>query len=141
MRPRVVHAILLLLTLTALAVCWSGLPMIWDGAYQFAATVWFQEPYVYLTRFHTWALWQPLVVLGRHTEDFTLLSCAFGLPFCLAPAVSLGASCRTRSTGLSLESATGLPAATSTTTPTRWRAPKGTTTRSPTATGIASSIR
>ena len=92
MRPRVVHAILFLLTLTALAVCWSGLPMIWDGAYQFAATLYFQEPYVYLTRFHTWALWQPLVLLSRHTENFTLLTCAFGLPFCLAPALSLGMS-------------------------------------------------
>ena len=92
MRPRVIHAILFLLTLTAFAVCWSGLPMIWDGAYQFAATVYFQEPYVYLTRFHTWALWQPLVVLSRHTEDFTLLTCALGLPFCLAPAVSLATS-------------------------------------------------
>ena len=92
MRPRVVHVLLFLLTLTALAVCWSGLPMIWDGAYQFAATVYFQEPYVYLTRFHTWALWQPLMLLSRHTEDFALLSFAFGLPFCLAPALSLAAS-------------------------------------------------
>lgn len=90
--PRVIHFILVLLAFTALFVCWCGLPLIWDGAYQFAATLHARQPYVYLTRFHTAVLWQPLVWLSRVTDDLRLLTLAFGLPFCAAPFVSLAVS-------------------------------------------------
>ena len=39
--------------------------MVYDGAYQFAFTLIWQKPYVYLTRFHTWLLWYPLVWLSQ----------------------------------------------------------------------------
>jgi hypothetical protein len=78
-----------ILTATAVWACWCGAPLIYDGAYQFAFTLIWQKPYVYLTRFHTWLLWYPLVWLSHRTENLTALTFAYGLPFLLAPLVGL----------------------------------------------------
>jgi hypothetical protein len=92
MRSRFVYGIAALLTLTGVYSCWCGTPMIWDGAYQLSYTLVQQKPYVYLTRFHTWFLWWPVVWASHYTSDLKLLSMAYGLPFLLAPVVGLLAS-------------------------------------------------
>jgi hypothetical protein len=78
-----------LLIAAAITACASGLPLVWDGAYQLAASLVEQKPYFYQTRFHSWLLWWPVVVLSRATDNLTALTFAFGLPFIAAPAVSL----------------------------------------------------
>ena len=78
-----------LLLAAAVFACACGLPLIWDGAYQLAASLAAGEPFVYQTRFHTWFLWWPCVLLGRVTDDVTALTFAYGLPFIAAPAASL----------------------------------------------------
>ena len=75
--------------------------MIWDGAYQFNATLIMQRPYFYLTRFHTFFLWWPTVWASRVTTNMTLLETIYGLPFLPgagggAPVVSGGWSISTR---------------------------------------------
>lgn len=67
-------------------------PMIWDGAYQFAFSLIRQKPYFYLTRFHSYILWTPMVWLSHVTTNLTVLKLAYGLPFTLAPAFSVLAS-------------------------------------------------
>ena len=78
-----------ILTLAAGYACWCGAPLIWDGAYQLNFSLIVQHPYVYRTRFHTFFLWQPVVLLSHYTSNRTALCMAFGLPFLLAPVVGL----------------------------------------------------
>lgn len=82
---RYVHAIAAILGLTAAFACWCRAPLIWDGAYQFDMTLALQQPYVYLTRFHTWFLWWPTVWASHCTNNVAVLQTLFGLPFLLAP--------------------------------------------------------
>lgn len=81
-----------LLALTGVFTCCCDTPMIWDGAYQFCFSLIKQRPYFYLTRFHSYVLWLPMVYLSRFTDNITALKLAYGLPFTLAPAFSLCAS-------------------------------------------------
>jgi len=89
MRQQTVFAVLVLFTASALIACAAQLPLIWDGGYQLAATLVEQRPYFYLTRFHSWLLWWPTVWLSRVTESPTALVFAYGLPFLLAPSISI----------------------------------------------------
>ena len=81
-----------LLALTGIFACLCDAPMIWDGSYQFAFSLIKQRPYFYLTRFHSYVLWLPMVWLSHFTDNLTLLKFAYGLPFTLAPAFSVLAS-------------------------------------------------
>lgn len=77
------------LAVTAGYSLWCGTPLIYDGAYQFAWTLVSGEPYQYLTRFHTWILWRPVVIAAHFTDSPRTLLAIFGAPFLLAPAFSL----------------------------------------------------
>jgi hypothetical protein len=92
MPARHVYAVVALLVLTAAYACWCRSPLIWDGAYQFNATLIMQRPYFYLTRFHTFFLWWPTVWASRFTSNVTVLQTVYGLPFLLVPAFSVLAS-------------------------------------------------
>jgi hypothetical protein len=88
-----------LVALTGLFACFTTLPLIWDGAYQFASTLQHGKPHVYTGawprvyqgRFHTWLLWWPVVWAGRLTDSPFVLQAIYGMPFLLAPAASLAA--------------------------------------------------
>nr|MDQ6940047.1 hypothetical protein [Verrucomicrobiota bacterium] len=84
-----VRVVALLTLLTAFVLCWFNAPLIWDGSYQLCRTLIDQRPFFYYTRFHSYPLWWPVVWLSRVTDNLHALIFAFGLPFCLAPAVSL----------------------------------------------------
>jgi hypothetical protein len=86
---RFVWAIALIVTLTAVYSAWCGTPMLYDGASQFAGTVYWQKPFVYLSRFHTYFLWQPVVWLSNVTENVNALVMTYGMPFLMAPVVGL----------------------------------------------------
>jgi hypothetical protein len=86
---RLTMAAVALLALTGIFACWCDAPMIWDGAYQFCFSLIKQQPYFYLTRFHSYVLWLPMVYLSRFTDNLTLLKFAYVLPFTLAPAFSV----------------------------------------------------
>jgi len=77
---------------TGIYAAWCWTPMLWDGSYQFAATLQAGKPYAYLSRFHTHILWRPVVWLMPFTDNVRLLQAVYGLPFLLAPAVGLGCS-------------------------------------------------
>ena len=81
-----------LLIAAAVVACWSTLPLIWDGGYQMSVSLISQEPYAFLSRFHSRILWAPLVWLSQHTDNVMALIFAYGLPFLLAPAVSVALS-------------------------------------------------
>lgn len=81
-----------LLMAAALVACWSTLPLIWDGGYQMSVSLISQEPYAFLSRFHSRVLWAPLVWLSQSTDNVMALIFAYGLPFLLAPAVSVAVS-------------------------------------------------
>ena len=86
---RFIGAIALILTLTAVYSCWCTTPLIYDGSSQFAATLYWQRPFAYLSRFHTLLLWQPVVWLSRLTDNTYALVMVYGLPFLLAPVIGL----------------------------------------------------
>jgi hypothetical protein len=88
-RGRFVYAVAALLTAAAFHTCWRGTPLIWDGAYQLCWTLQEQHAYSYLTRFHSWLVWQPTVWLSHFTQNPTALMVTYGLPFVLAPVVGL----------------------------------------------------
>ena len=102
-----------LLAFTGLLACFATLPLIWDGAYQFANTLQHGRPHVYVGswqhdyqgRFHTWFLWWPVVWASKFTDHALTLQAIYGMPFLLAPAFSL-ATCwwmvRKQSPGLML---------------------------------------
>jgi hypothetical protein len=101
------------LALTGIFTCFCDTPMIWDGSYQFCFSLIKQRPYFYLTRFHSYLLWLPMVWLSHFTDNLTILKFAYGLPFTLAPAFSVGASwwiVRERSPGLILWAIFGVAA-------------------------------
>src|SRR5579863_1498219 len=89
---RITYLSAALLALTGIFTCCCDTPMIWDGAYQFCFSLIKQRPYFYLTRFHSYVLWLPMVYLSHFTDNLTVLKLAYGLPFTLAPAFSLLAS-------------------------------------------------
>jgi hypothetical protein len=89
MTRRETFLITFLLAAAAVLACWSTLPLIWDGGYQMSYSLISQKPYYYLTRFHSYFLWTPLVWLSQWTDNVTALIMAYGLPFLLAPAVSV----------------------------------------------------
>lgn len=92
MSGRWVWSIVAVLALTAGYVCWCELPLVWDGAFQLSVTLLRQQPFVYLTRFHTLILWQPTVWLSRVTDNPFWLQAVYGFPFIIAPAVSVAVS-------------------------------------------------
>src|SRR6185312_3489096 len=78
-----------ILAIAGVFTCCCDTPMLWDGSYQFCFTLIKQKPYFYLTRFHSYVLWLPLVWLSHLTSNLFLLKLAYGLPFTLAPAASV----------------------------------------------------
>ena len=86
---RWVYGAVLVLALAGIFTCACDTPMIWDGAYQFCFSLIQQKPYFYLTRFHSFILWGPMVALSHVTQNLTVLKMAYGLPFTLAPAFSV----------------------------------------------------
>lgn len=86
---RLAYGAAAILALAGLFTCWCDTPMIWDGAYQFCYSLRAQEPYKYLTRFHSYIVWMPMILLTHLTHNLTVLKWAFGLPFALAPAASV----------------------------------------------------
>lgn len=86
---RLAYVAAAILAVAGLFTCWCDTPMIWDGAYQFCYSLRAQEPYKYLTRFHSYILWMPMIWLTHLTHNLTVLKWAFGLPFALAPAASV----------------------------------------------------
>jgi hypothetical protein len=81
-----------MMVFTGVFACACDAPMIWDGSYQFCFSLIRQRPYFYLTRFHSYVLWLPMVQLSHFTDNLTVLKFAYGLPFTLAPAFSVLAS-------------------------------------------------
>jgi len=86
---RWVYAAVGVLAVAGVFTCACDTPMIWDGAYQFSFSLIQQQPYFYLTRFHSFVLWGPMVALSHVTQNLTILKFAYGLPFTLAPAFSV----------------------------------------------------
>ena len=89
---RITFVCAVMLALAGVFTCCCDTPMIWDGSYQFCFSLIKQRPYFYLTRFHSYVLWLPMVYLSHFTDNITALKLAYGLPFTLAPAFSLCAS-------------------------------------------------
>lgn len=92
MTPRTIRSVVLLLALAAFVACACMLPLIWDGGYQLSVSLIQQKAYYYLTRFHSGLLWQPMVALSKVTDNRMALVFAYGLPFLLAPALSVAVS-------------------------------------------------
>ncbi|QOV90285.1 hypothetical protein [Humisphaera borealis] len=96
---RLSWGLIALLAFTGLLACFATLPLIWDGAYQFANTLQHGRPHVYVGswqhayqgRFHTWFLWWPVVWASKFTDHPLILQAIYGMPFLLAPAFSLAA--------------------------------------------------
>ncbi|HSU68946.1 MAG TPA: hypothetical protein VLJ39_18835 [Tepidisphaeraceae bacterium] len=86
---RLAYGAAAILAVAGAFTAWCDTPMIWDGAYQFAFSLIEQKPYFYLTRFHSYVLWLPMVWLSHVTSNLTVLKMAYGLPFTLAPAFSV----------------------------------------------------
>lgn len=86
---RLAYGSVAILAIAGVFTCWCDTPMIWDGAYQFCFSLIRQKPYFYLTRFHSFILWTPMVWLSHFTRNLAVLKMAYGLPFTLAPAVSV----------------------------------------------------
>jgi hypothetical protein len=86
---RLAYGAAAILALAGIFTCWCDTPMIWDGAYQFCSSLIRQKPYYYLTRFHSYILWTPMVMLSHVTTNLAILKMAYGLPFTLAPAASV----------------------------------------------------
>ena len=89
---RLAYGATAILAIVGVFTCWCDTPMIWDGAYQFCFSLIQQKPYFYLTRFHSYILWTPMIWLGQVSSNLTALKMAYGLPFTLAPAFSVAAS-------------------------------------------------
>ena len=89
---RLAYGVTAILAIAGIFTCWCDTPMIWDGSYQFSFSLIRQQPYFYLTRFHSYILWTPMIWLSHLTRNLTALKMAYGLPFTLAPAFSVLAS-------------------------------------------------
>ena len=75
----------------ALACAWD-LALIWDGGAQFCYTLFHGRGYAYGARFFSAILWQPVIWAAHLTSDLAILRALYGLPLCLAPAVSAALS-------------------------------------------------
>lgn len=75
----------------ALACAWD-LALIWDGGAQFCYTLFHGCGYAYAARFFSAILWQPVIWAAHFTNDLATLRALYGLPLCLAPAVSAALS-------------------------------------------------
>ncbi len=93
MTPRAARIIAMLIFLGGLWACWCRIAMDWDGAYQFALTLIRQEPYKYLSRFHSWIVWLPTVWASHTTANLAAIEMVFGAPYCFAPLIGFGLSC------------------------------------------------
>ncbi len=74
-----------------LACAWD-LALIWDGGAQFCYTLFHGCGYGYAARFFTAILWQPVIWAAHVTDDLAILRALYGLPLCLAPAISAALS-------------------------------------------------
>ena len=83
---------MLLLGVAGLWACWCDTAMLWDGAYQFCDTLMAGRPFSFLSRFHSWVVWQPLALIAPHTDNYRLLRMLYGLPFCMAPLAGVALS-------------------------------------------------
>lgn len=94
--PRWADALVALAILLAAAgagyALWADLQLIYDGSFQLGATLREGKAFVYLSRFHTWALWAPVAWLAPRSSDPHLLSMVYGLPFLAAPVLGLALS-------------------------------------------------
>ncbi|MEA3187568.1 MAG: hypothetical protein QOD99_1398 [Chthoniobacter sp.] len=79
---------ILSLAVAGLTACASDLALIWDGGAQFCFTLYHGEPYSYAARFFTLILWKPVIWAAHWTRNLATLRFLYGLPLCLAPAVS-----------------------------------------------------
>lgn len=66
--------------------------MLWDGAYQFSSSVVSGRSFCYLSRFHSWVVWQPMTLLAAHSSGLVTLKLAYAAPFCFAPLAGAGLS-------------------------------------------------
>ena len=84
-------AIVALALAGGLACAWD-LALIWDGGAQFCYTLFHGTGYAYAARFFSAILWAPVIWAAHFTDDLATLRALYGLPLCLAPAVSAGLS-------------------------------------------------
>jgi hypothetical protein len=78
-----------LIFLAGLWACWCDVALLWDGAYQFCSSLVADKPFLYLSRFHSGVVWQPVIWLSHITDSMRVLKMAFGAPFCFAPLASV----------------------------------------------------
>ena len=74
-----------------LAGAWD-LALIWDGGAQFCYTLFHGRGYAYAARFFSAIIWAPVIWAAHFTDDLAILRALYGLPLCLAPAVSAALS-------------------------------------------------
>ena len=74
-----------------LACAWD-LVLIWDGAAQFCYTLFHGRGYAYAARFFSAIIWEPVIWATNFTNNLALLRALYGLPLCLAPAMSAALS-------------------------------------------------
>ena len=89
MSNRAILIAALLIALAGLWACWCDVALLWDGAYQFCASINAGHAFAYLSRFHSWVVWQPFIWLSHVTQNVRLLKMAYGAPYCFAPLVSV----------------------------------------------------
>ena len=75
----------------AVAGAWD-LALIWDGGAQFCYTLFHGRGYAYAARFFSAIIWAPVIWAAHFTNDLAILRMLYGLPLCLAPAVSAALS-------------------------------------------------
>lgn len=91
------EARLAIVAIAAMAVagglaCLWDLALIWDGGAHFCYTLFHGSGYGYAARFFTAILWRPVIWAAHLTDNLAILRALFGLPLCLAPAVSAALS-------------------------------------------------
>lgn len=77
-----------LLAGSGLYACVCDLALIWDGGAQFCYTLSDGAPYAYFGRFFSVIIWQPVIWATHFTDNLAVLRFLYGLPLCIAPAVS-----------------------------------------------------
>ena len=90
-RRAAILAIAALALAGGLACVWD-LALIWDGGAQFCSTLFHGRGYAYSARFFSAILWAPVIWAAHFTSDLALLRALYGLPLCLAPALSAALS-------------------------------------------------
>ena len=89
MSNRAILTTALLLALAGLWACWCDVALLWDGAYQFCSSINAGHAFIYLSRFHSWVVWQPFIWLSHVTHNVRLLKMVYGAPYCFAPLASV----------------------------------------------------